>query len=218
MNIYKTYAPLWQQFLLCAMFAFPLAASAQDNWKLEKSDKGVKIYTRFVSGWGIKEFKGIVRIKASLADVEAMLRDAAGRGKWMHNTYGTKDIKIVSRNEMYSYSVVDAPWPVSDRDNVTRMLFKYDLPKEFTIELSAIPNEFPRQSGCVRIEKMQGYWKATDMGDGTIEVIQQAVADAGGSIPDWLANSSVIDSPYNTLLNLKTKIEMNSYTNGLFKN
>jgi hypothetical protein len=216
MSIYKINLPLWQQLLLCAMFAFPLVASAQDNWKLEKSSSGVKIYTRFVSGWGIKEFKGVVRVKATLADVEGLLRDAKGRSDWMHNTYGTKDIKVISRNEMYSYSVVDAPWPVSDRDNVTRMLFKYDLPKEFTVELSAVPNEMAKQSGCVRIEKMQGYWKATDMGDGTVEVIQQAVADAGGSIPDWLANSSVIDSPYNTLLNLKTKLEVRNLTKGMF--
>lgn len=209
--------PFGRQFLLLSLLLFPLLASAQDAWKLEKNTKGVKVYTRFVEGWGIKEFKGITRAPGTVADFEKILRDAPDRAKWMHNTYGTKDIKTISPDEIYSYSVVDAPWPVTDRDNVTRMTFKRS-PKELIVELYGIPKEYPVQSGCLRIERMQGYWKATDMGDGTIEITQQALADAGGSIPDWLANSSVIDSPFNTLYNLKTRLENRAMRNSLFGN
>jgi hypothetical protein len=209
--------PFGRQFLLLSLLLFPLLTSAQDAWKLEKNAKGVKVYTRFVEGWGIKEFKGITRAPGTIADFEKILRDAPDRAKWMHNTYGTKDIKTISPDEIYSYSVVDAPWPVTDRDNVTRMTFKRS-PKELIVELYGIPKEYPVQSGCLRIERMQGYWKATDMGDGTIEITQQALADAGGSIPDWLANSSVIDSPFNTLHNLKTKLESRATGNKFFGN
>ena len=46
-----------------------------------------------------------------------------------------------------------------------------------------------------------------DNGDGTVEATQQCVAEAGGSIPDWLANSSVVDNPYNTMLKFKKYLE-----------
>jgi hypothetical protein len=56
---------------------------------------------------------------------------------------------------------------------------------------------------------MDGYWHFKETSAGNVQVTQLAVAEAGGAIPAWLANSSIIDSPYNTLLNLKNLIENN---------
>ena len=68
---------------------------AQD-WTLERDRSGVKIYTRFVKGWDLKQFKGIVNIRTDIKTVENTLRDDEGRNKWMYNTFDSKDIKKVS--------------------------------------------------------------------------------------------------------------------------
>ena len=61
----------------------------------------------------------------------------------------------------------------------------------------------PVYDGIVRIQKMKGYWLLTDKGNGIVEVLQQCVAEPGGSIPDWLANSAVVDTPYQSMYKLK---------------
>lgn len=178
-----------------------------DGWTLEKNQNGVKIYTRFVEGWDMKEFKGVVQIRATLAQVEAALRDAPNRCKWIHNGYNSKDVKTASTNEVYTYCAIDAPWPVSDRDNVTKWHYQRVSATKIRIDMEAAPTVYPEQSGTVRIQKLKGYWELVDLGNGYVEVTQQALTEPGGSIPAWLANSSVVDSPYNTLYNLKLHIE-----------
>jgi hypothetical protein len=179
---------------------------AQD-WHLERDKSGVKIYTRFIKGWDLKQFKAVVNIKTDLSSVEKTIRNAVGRNNWMYNTFDTKDIKKVSDNEIYSYSRVAAPWPVSDRDNVTKYTYKKVSDKEIYVYLSNVNGIAPEKSGIVRIKRMEGYWHFKDLDNGFIQVSQIAVAEPGGSIPAWLANSAVIDSPYNTLLNMKNHIE-----------
>ena len=179
---------------------------AQD-WKLERDRSGVKIYTRFVKGWGLKQFKGIVNIKTNIKTVEKTLRNDVGRDRWMHNTYDSKDVKKVSDNEIYGYSRVDAPWPVYDRDNVTKYIYKKISDTEMYVYMNNVSGIVPEKSAVVRIKRMDGYWNFKETSPGNVQVTQLAVAEAGGSIPAWLANTSIIDSPYNTLLNLKILIE-----------
>ena len=127
----------------------------------------------------------------------------------MYNTYDSKDVKKVSDNEIYCYSMVDAPWPVYDRDNVTRYTYKKISDTEMYVYLKNFSGILSEKSGIVRINRMEGYWHFKETSPGNVQVTQLAVAEAGGSIPAWLANSSIIDSPYHTLLNLKNHIENN---------
>lgn len=201
-------SPKWNLILcLFAIWTICEEATAQNTWKLTKSSNGVDIYTRTKEGWGIKEFKAIVKIRASLAQVEAAIKDAENRSKWMHNTEDTKDIKVVSSNKIYTYSRLDAPWPVADRDNVTLFTFNRPAAGVVRIDMQAVGNYIPEKSGVVRIHRMEGFWEFKDMGDGYVQVTQQAVGDPGGSLPDWLANSAIVDNPYNTMLDFKYFVE-----------
>ena len=85
--------------VLSIVLTFSNYSSAQD-WTLERDRSGVKIYTRFVKGWDLKQFKGIVNIRTDIKTVENTLRDDEGRNKWMYNTFDSKDIKKVSENEV----------------------------------------------------------------------------------------------------------------------
>lgn len=192
---------------LFCVFAFGFASSPDSDWVLEKDRCGIRVYTRFVEGWATKEIKAIMQVQASLAQVETVLRDAPNRCEWLHNGYDTKDVKLISRDELYTYSAVDVPWPASDRDNVMHWKFSYPSNKEIRIDMQAAPQMYPEQSGTVRIPKMKGYWHLLDIGGGFIQVTHQIVSDPGGSVPISVLNSSIADPPYNTMYNLKSYIE-----------
>jgi hypothetical protein len=186
--------------LLLSLWAMP---SWSQSWSLAKDKDGIKIYTRKIEGWGIKEFKGVITFQAPFKDVVNAIKDVAKHDQWQHDTKNTKLLKSVGDNEIYGYSVVDAPWPVADRDNVTQYKIRQESPKVICIDMQAAAGIHPEVSGNVRVKRMKGQWRVEDKGNGLVEVTQQAVAEPGGSIPDWLANSSVIDAPFGTLKGLK---------------
>jgi hypothetical protein len=194
--------------LVCFSLFFIGKINAQD-WALEKDNSGVKVYTRLIKGWDLKQFKGVVNVKTNLKTVEKTLRNDVGRCRWMYNTFDTKDVKKVSDNEIYCYSRVAAPWPVSDRDNVTKYTYKKVSDSEMYVYFTNVSGVIAEKSGIVRIKKMEGYWHFKETSSLNVQVSQVAVAEAGGSIPAWLANSAIIDSPFYTLLNLKKHIEAN---------
>ncbi|MCP4439169.1 MAG: START domain-containing protein [Aureispira sp.] len=194
--------------LLCVLGTLAMCEeTTAQSWKLNKSSNGVDVFTRSKEGWGIKEFKAVVKIRASIDQVLATMKDAENRSKWMHNTEDTKDLKVASPNKIYTYSRLDAPWPVSDRDNITVFTIKRPAANLAVIEMTNEADFIPEKSGIVRVKRMEGEWRFKDLGNGYVEVEQQAVGDPGGSLPDWLANSAIVDSPYNTMLNLKYFVE-----------
>jgi hypothetical protein len=68
----------------------------------------------------------------------------------------------------------------------------------------------PLQQGFVRVSRVKGFWQLKPY-EGGVEVVYQVHSDPGGSVPAWLANSFVVDAPFNTLINLR-KLAENSIT------
>jgi hypothetical protein len=184
-------------------------ALAQD-WDLAKDKNGVKVYTRKIEGWGIKEYKVKMTVKATLSKVVSTLKDVPGRYEWLHNTIEIREIERPNKDVVSVYNKVDAPWPVSDRDNITKFSFSYPSSKMVRVDMTVIKEhkKAPIYEGIVRIERLKGYWTLEDKGNGYVELIQQCAAEPGGSIPDWLANSAVVDTPYNSMYKLKQYIEL----------
>ena len=176
---------------------------AIDDWHLAKNKDGIKVYTRKIEGWGLKEYKVIMEVNASVDQIESVLRDSKNREKWLHNSYDAKDLKSPSPEVVYTYAVMDAPWPVSDRDNITQWTYEKEENGNVRIDMVAVPILIPEKSGIVRIKRMKGYWQLEKISSTKTKVIQQVVSEAGGSIPDWLANSSIVDTPYQTFVKLK---------------
>lgn len=194
-------------FVWATCFLWATFLTAQ-SWSLAKEKNEVSVYTRKIDGWGIKEYKAIFVVKASLKKVVKVLKDVPGRYNWLHNTIEIREVDR-KENAVSIYNLVDAPWPVSDRDNIITFSFNELSPTKVRVDMQVLKthSKAPIYEGIVRIEKMQGFWLLTDQGNGRIEVLQQCVAEPGGSIPDWLANSAVVDTPYQSMYKLKKYIE-----------
>jgi hypothetical protein len=62
-----------------------------------------------------------------------------------------------------------------------------------------------------RISRGQGFWEVVETSDGKLEITFQMQVDPGGSIPSWLANMFVVDTPFNTLNELKRLLASGKY-------
>lgn len=198
-----------QHFVLIIVLLTIAFVSKGQSWELAKDKNGVKVYTRKLDGWGIKEYKVVMNIKTSPAKIVTALKDVPSRYEWAHNSIEIREIERPNNDNVAIYNKVDAPWPVADRDNITRFKFSYPSTNLTRVDMTVIKShaKAPVYDGIVRIERLKGHWLIRDKGNGWTEVIQQCVAEPGGSLPDWLANSAVVDTPYNSMYNLKKYIE-----------
>lgn len=203
----KLYAQVFFFCTLC-LVVFSLGVYATGSgWQLAKEKSGVKVYTHDNYSNGMKGAKGVVQIRATVDQALDLLRNFSSYPQWMYQCSEAKLLKQISDTEFQVYSVVDAPFPVSDRDLVSTVSASQDASGAITLRLGCLPKGHPEKSGKVRIPRFEGAWILTPKTNGTIEVVYQYASDPGGSIPTWVANASLTDIPLYTLIKMKEKLE-----------
>lgn len=196
-----------KRFILAASAAMALNAGqafAGEDWKLAKNVTGIKVYVRDLPGSPLREFRGEVELRTTQEQIVRVLKDANSFRKWMPDV-AASDLLKSTQNEQFHYLENKTPWPVSHRDGIYH--FSNSRSGEgataiITILVEAMPNYLPPREGKVRIPKADGLWRLTPTTEG-VSVVYQMHAAPGGAIPGWLANQSVVDTPFETLKGLR---------------
>jgi len=190
------------------------AVSGSSDWELEKEEEGIKlkIYTREVSGSSLKEFKGEMIVETTLTTLAALLLDSKAAPEWMHQCEKFEIIERTSPKQALIYFINGAPWPISDRDAVVSSTMSQD-PETLVlqVDVEAVTGRLPKNDDYVRIPHMSGFWSFIPLSEGKVKVVYQVHADPGGSLPSWLANSVVVDTPYNTMSNMLKMLTLEKY-------
>lgn len=195
--------------LLCSF-----AAVAENQWQLEKEDedRGIKVFTREVDGSDLKAFRGEMSFKTTLTAPIALIEDTSRAPEWMHNCGVVEIIENVKPGEAISYMITEAPWPVSDRDTVVHSVATQN-PETLAVrvDVEARNDVFPANDDYIRITKMKGYWSFTPNAEGLVHIVYEVHAEPNGGLPSWLANSVVVDTPYNTMKNMQKLLKNDKY-------
>ena len=202
-----------QCLLVAGSCVLSVSTFAQAPWKEEAFDKelNIKVYTRSVESSELKEFKGTTLIKAPLSAFVALLKDTEVATEWMKDVVEYRVLEESSETEALVYTVNAAPWPVTNRDSVIRT--KMSLTKNGAVLVSLLgePEATETYDDYVRMAALKGFWEFAPKSDGTVEVTYQVHADPGGSLPNWLVNSIVIETPLETLANMHDRIHDEKY-------
>jgi len=178
------------------------------GWELKKDENGIQVFTRVKEGSPLKEYKATVTVNATMEEVLTVIKDVPNYVNWQYATTQSEIVQRISDDEFISYTLNDAPWPISDREVLIKAKFNYHNDETISLTMHAITDNDLKQptKDVVRITQMIAKWLLTPTANG-IEVMTQVHADPAGSIPKWLANSYVVDSPFKTLTNLKVLME-----------
>ena len=179
------------------------AEAGEVAWRLARERDGIVVHTRPVEGSGIREFRGSALIAAPPDAVHARLRDADRFVDWFPNT---SESRLLSRRGeiAYQYSVLDAPWPVSDRDNVLRSESSIEpATGRVRILVVAAPDDYPEQPGRVRVRRARGEWLLEPVGPGQTRVTFTMHLEPGGGVPAWLIDARIVETPFEALANLR---------------
>lgn len=193
--------------LLCVALLAPLAAAADAApWALVRDRDGIAVHTRPVEGSGILEFKGTGLVAASVDSVRAVLRNVDDFEHWFPNT---SESRLLAREDdvQFQYTVIDAPWPVSDRDNVFRSETEHDPATGIVrVAVTAAPDRVPEQPDRVRVRHARGQWLLEPVAPDRTRVTFTMHLEPGGGVPQWLLNSQVVETPFKALANLRTRL------------
>ena len=186
--------------LALLLAAAPLAAA----WEIAYEENGLRVERRDYRGSELDEIRGTVRVRASLNAVMALLKDDGFNDQWVYRSGGARILQDGGYPQAYVYGIVDAPFPMQDRDTVVRFDYRQDPgTKEITIDITNFPQFIPEKAGLVRVPEFGGFWRLRPREGGWVEVTYQVYGDPGGWIPVWLANRAALVSVQQTLANMQ---------------
>jgi hypothetical protein len=196
--------------------AFPLISSAQLDsvtyeWTEKKNKKGISISTSSVDGSSFKAVRGEMSVKGGVAALVALVEDMAACPDWAAMCKEARVEKRVSDTESYAYIYNDIPFPVTDRDVYTHVVWSKDSSTQrISMTSTAVDGGTPKTK-AVRIIEAVSQWHFTPNPDGSTKVENFAHINPNGPTPAWITNMMLVDSPYKSMAKMRKIIESGGY-------
>jgi hypothetical protein len=192
---------------LALLMVISAANARASGWEVVLEAGDLQVWQRPYAGSSLNEIRGQLVVRSSLNALMALLKDAPFNRQWVYRSGGARILEESGYEQAYVYGIVDAPWPMHDRDTVVR--FDYEQHPDthtITIGITNFPDYLPRKDDFVRVPDFGGFWKLEPREGGWVTVTYQVYGDPGGWIPVWIANRAAEVSVINTLKNLPSVV------------
>jgi len=187
------------------MLSSSIAAQA---WDLIKEKESIKIYTSVEAGKSLKSYKGVTDINAPLEKIYAVMENVNNTDWWDKNLTQIKVLLYEKDKRARYYLVYDLPKPVTDRDLCVDVNISIDLVTgERKIIAVALNGVIPERNNMVRIKDYRQTWTIIPTGKEMTHVVLEGFVDPAGTIPDWISNMVIIESPIKAISGLKKRME-----------
>jgi len=181
------------------------ASLGQDAWELKLDKDSIKVYTRSHPKSAFDEFKAISTVNLSMEEFIKIMKDIPSYPDWVNNTEACSLLSRPSDSSQIYHTEIKVPFPFQNRDAVYLNAFQYNTQaKKLTVTIENQPDYLESQDDLVRMPFGEGKWVFITKPDGHNEVTLQMVVDPGGSLPAWLVNKFITESPYETLKALRS--------------
>jgi uncharacterized membrane protein len=204
--------PVHISFVLLVLFVFALSGSMDAQpWDFIKEKDGIKIYTRKAGGSSLKSFKGVADIHAPVEKVYGLIGNVKNVDWWDKNLREIKVIYYEKERLSQYYVVYNAPWPIADRDLCAEAKITTDPVTGVRI-VYAVPltGVIPEREGLVRIKNYWQRWTIEPTGKDMVHVVLEGYVDPAGSVPDWIYNMVITDTPLKIIRGIKQRLENNN--------
>ena len=184
--------------------------SAQ-NWTFVKERQSVKIYTRTIEGSGLRACKGVAEINAPALEVYTLVEDLNNTEWWDENLKIAKMFFYEKNKRARFYLHYELPYPLVNRDLVADVTVVPDFKNnQFKIYSKPVSGLVALNKSFVRIQDYQQMWTISASDANTAHVEMECLLDPGGIVPDWLINMVMVNSPSNSINNIRKQLEKNN--------
>jgi len=197
----------WLSFILFFIVSVPaLDVWGQREWKLQKQEDEIRIYTAHQEGTRILAYRIEAFIRGELTEVYHQVIDFQGNKKYLETV---KELRVLEKDpdrKVLVYMMFDLPWPFRDRDFVNRMALKIGSD---TISLSSSPATgfVEPKEDVVRMKEFSEQWLLIRKNPDTTHLSLRGYADPAGTFPPWLVNRFVVKEPHALVRAIKQQVE-----------
>lgn len=200
---------------ICALICISLCtfcyAQPEQQWKLEKDQDGVAVYSREASN-GYIQVRVNTQVKTNPSSLIRLLDDTNAAPEWIAHCRSVEIMDWFANTKRTVRTNFSAPWPLKDRDMITSSSATIDpTDKSVVIKVSDKGNQYATLSNYQRMRNVQGTWTTKVLEGGVLDISYQGYGEAAGSIPRWLANKLLISSSHETFSQLKKVIILEKY-------
>ncbi len=182
-----------------------MSCFAQPECDLKRNADGIKVFTCKTENEKFKSLRAeFVLENTTLKELKDFLWDVTQYETWQYNMLEAEKVSSSGADEMVYRSVVDAPWPVQNRELVVKIKVINDITVT-RIVVHSIPYDKPPPDDVIRVPLFDASWKIIHEGN-TLKVTYSLRIDPGGSVPAWLANIALAEGPYISFKKLKAHL------------
>ena len=191
------------KLILLILLLHPTILVAQEEWKLNRNENGIKVYTTSGEDSKFKRIKVEATFSGSIDKLMAILLDVTNNKQWVYHTRNSHLVQLVNPHEVVYYAETSLPWPFSNRDIVIRMRFQPDSSgKNMLVTQVGEPNITAVNNGIVRISELNATWEVKEDPANHINITYYLNVNPAGSISSGVSNMFVTKGPFNTFSNL----------------
>ncbi len=197
----------YSTFTILVLLRAQLAAGQLDC-VLKKEKGNLKVFSCPSKNANLNTIKAELILEGVTLDrLYEFLWDVENYVNWQYNTIETSILKKKSSTSMIYRTVVEAPWPLSNRELFTEIESDYDRSgKTLKIITRNVDYEFPDNEDLVRVPFSVGVWDAAILDNSTLKIVYTLTIDPGGSVPSWLVNMAIAEGPFVSFTNLKESL------------
>ena len=185
-------------------------AQDTDGWLLKNDKDNVQVFYKKTDN--VQEIKLITSLRTTLTGLVHLLSEVDNYPNWGYKVMEARLLKRVSDTEMFYYSRLDFPWPLSDRDMVMHTTLRQDpITHRILSTSTAVPDYLPVVPDVVRITSARTQWTMTPGTNGWIGVEYYLHSNPGGNIPDWVVNMAIDLGPRETIKSLRGLLPQTRY-------
>jgi START domain len=176
------------------------------DWVPTRSDHGIQSFRASGGRAPLDTFRAETTMAADLWSLLAILEDVDQACSWTAHCAEMRAVRRVGPRELLVYAQMDAPWPVRDRDVVTRVRLELTSLRAVVADIESVTEPtLPARPGIVRMPRMRARYTFLAEGSGRVRVSYEVAVDPGGTLPDWLKNLVARDLAHDTLDRLRQR-------------
>jgi len=188
-------------------------------WNLKRDRDGVQVYTRNVEGSPFDAVRATtVMENIRLSSLVALIMDAEACPNWADRCAESSIHEYISETEQLIYSLNDLPFPVKDRDVLTRTHWSQDPETRAVYLISNATNGIIEEvKGKLRLTEARVSWHFIPQTDDSIQVINEAHINPGSALPGWIINMLLVETPFETMKAFRDEVTSPKYADTVFE-
>lgn len=182
-----------------------LAQSPECDLKKEKD--GIKVYTCKSDTSKFRSLRAeFVLENISIDELKTFMFTVSDYVKWQYDAIESSMLKRISADEMIYRVVIDAPWPVDNREMIVQFSTMIHDTDHANFHIKTVPSDYPKNEDLIRIPYSQARWDIVRV-DHSLKVTYSMNIDPGGYVPPFLINMAMADGPYKSFKSLKALLQ-----------